>query len=208
MKFFAQTFVAIVVLVSGFFFGIRYQAGVESRDAVRTLARIQDYKISELQKDALRLRTLVRLREFLDEVRIRLPRSTVNDMAHSIFEASDRYGVQPEVILAVIRIESAFDTDALSHKGAIGLMQLLPSTAQEVARELRMDWPGEQILRDPSANIEMGTYYLTKLLSRFDDLSVALTAYNHGPTRVSRLAAADAGLPLDYSKRVLSHYTP
>jgi soluble lytic murein transglycosylase len=112
------------------------------------------------------------------------------------------------MILAVIRIESSFNTEALSHKGAVGLMQLLPSTAQQMARELRIDWTGEDILRDPSANIAMGTYYLTKLLGRFNDMSVALAAYNHGPTRIADLTEASAAVPMGYSRKVLKHYSP
>jgi soluble lytic murein transglycosylase-like protein len=54
----------------------------------------------------------------------------------------------------------------------------------------------------------MGTYYLTKLLGRFNDLSVALAAYNHGPTRIANLAEARATLPMGYTQKVLKHYSP
>ena len=98
--------------------------------------------------------------------------------------------------------------NALSDKGAVGLMQILPSTAHEIAQELRMDWPGEELLRDPGANIEMGTYYLTKLVNQFNNLSVALAAYNHGPGRIAELAAAKEELPMAYSEKVLGAYAP
>ena len=208
MKFFIQTLLTIAVLVCGFVAGVRYQARVDNPETARTLVRVQRDRIGVLKDETLKLRTLVRLREFLDEVRIRLPKTTVDGMADSIYAASTRYEVPPEMILAVIRIESAFDINAQSHKGAVGLMQILPSTAQEIARELRIEWPGEDLLRDPSANIEMGTYYLTKLIGQFNDLSVALTAYNHGPGTVARLAATNADLPLGYSEKVLRHYSP
>src|SRR5207249_11486303 len=87
-------------------------------------------------------------------------------------------------------------------------MQILPSTGQEIARDLRIDWPGEGILRDPQANIEMGAYYLTKLIGQFNNLAVALTAYNHGPGRVAEPSEAKAVLPMDYAEKVLSHYIP
>ena len=208
MKFFIQGLLMIAVLVSGFVAGVRYQAQLDTPEMARSLVRVQKTKISSLREESLRLRTVLRLREFLDEVRIRLPRATVDGMADSIYDASERYDVPPEMVLAVIRIESAFDINAESNKGAVGLMQILPTTAREIASELRIDWPGEEILRDPSANIEMGTYYLTKLLGQFNDLSVALTAYNHGPGKVARLTAANADLPLGYSEKVLRHYSP
>ncbi|HEU4400777.1 MAG TPA: lytic transglycosylase domain-containing protein [Candidatus Polarisedimenticolia bacterium] len=208
MKFFAQTLFAIAVLVFGFLLGVRYQERVTSLDEIRTLAHVQKEKIADLREDNLRLQTVVLVREFLDESRIRLPRGTVDEIAGSIFKASTRYNLPPEMILAVIRIESAFDINAQSDKGAVGLMQILPSTAQEIAQELRMDWRGEDILRDPRANIEMGAYYLTKLIGQFNNLSVALAAYNHGPGRIAELADAKAELPMEYSEKVLSHYTP
>ncbi|PYT34550.1 MAG: hypothetical protein DMF52_12470 [Acidobacteria bacterium] len=208
MKFFVQTLFAIAALVFGFFMGVRYQTRVESVNEVRTLVQVQKSKIESLRDDNQRLKTVVLLREFLDKESIRLPERTVNDIAGSIHEASQRFKLPPEMILAVIRIESAFDINALSDKGAVGLMQILPSTGQEIARDLRIDWPGEGILRDPQANIEMGAYYLTKLIGQFNNLAVALTAYNHGPGRVAELSEAKADLPMDYAEKVLSHYTP
>jgi soluble lytic murein transglycosylase len=208
MKFFIQTLGAIATLTFGFILGVRYQTRVESLNEIHTLVRVQKDKIAELRDANRRLETAVRVRDYLDRNRIRLPEETVEHIAASIHETSTRYDLPPEVILAVIRTESAFDTNALSHKGAVGLMQILPSTAQEIAQELRMEWPGEDLLRDPSANIEMGAYYLTKLLGQFDDLAVALTAYNHGPGRVSQLNEAKAELPMEYAEKVFSYYTP
>ena len=171
MKFFAQTLFAIVTLVFGFFMGVRYQVRVESLNDVGRLVQVQKSKIESLRDDYQRLQTVVLVREFLDGERIRLPQGTVNDIAASIHEASKRHNLPPEMILAVIRIESAFDINAESDKGAVGLMQILPSTAQEIAQELRMEWRGDQSLRDPQANIEMGAYYLTKLIGQFNNLS-------------------------------------
>lgn len=208
MKFFVQTLFAIAALVFGFFMGVRYQARVESLNEVNTLVRVQKEKIASLRDDNQRLKTVVLLREFLDKESIRIPETTVNDIAGSIHEASRRFDLPPEMILAVIRIESAFDINALSNKGAVGLMQIMPATGEEIARDLRMSWPGVDILRDPQANIEMGTYYLTKLIGQFNNLAVALAAYNHGPGRIAELSEAKAELPMEYAEKVLSKYTP
>jgi soluble lytic murein transglycosylase len=208
MKFFVQTLFAIAALVFGFFMGVRYQARVESLNEVNTLVRVQKEKIASLRDDNQRLETVVLLREFLDKESIRIPETTVNEIAGSIHEASRRFDLPPEMILAVIRIESAFDINALSNKGAVGLMQIMPATGEEIARDLRMSWPGVDLLRNPQANIEMGTYYLTKLIGQFNNLAVALAAYNHGPGRIAELSEAKAELPMEYSEKVLSHYTP
>ena len=208
MKFFAIMLFAIASLVFGFFMGVRYQARVHGLNEVSALVQAQKGKIDSLRDQNQRLQTVMLLRDFLENERIRLPQDTVTDIAGSIHEASVRYNLPPEMILAVIRIESAFDINALSNKGAVGLMQLLPSTAQEIAHDLRMEWSGEQLLRNPQANIEMGAYYLTKMIAQFNDLSVALAAYNSGPGRIAELNQMKADLPMDYAEKVLSHYAP
>jgi len=208
MKFFANMLFAIASLVFGFFMGVRYQSRVHGLNEVSALVQAQKGKIDSLRDQNQRLQTVMLLRDFLENERIRLPQDTVTDIAGSIHEASVRYNLPPEMILAVIRIESAFDINALSNKGAVGLMQLLPSTAQEIAHDLRMEWSGEQLLRNPQANIEMGAYYLTKMIAQFNDLSVALAAYNSGPGRIAELNQMKADLPMDYAEKVLSHYAP
>jgi soluble lytic murein transglycosylase-like protein len=102
-------------------------------------------------------------------------------IAGAVNEASRRQGVSPELVLAVIEAESEFRGDAVSNKGAVGLMQLMPDTAEELAAELDMRWTGEDLLLDPSANINLGTFYLRKMMRSFDDLDHALAAYNRGP---------------------------
>lgn len=95
-----------------------------------------------------------------------------------ITKASDRYGVDPDLIRAVIQVESAFDPDAVSTKGASGLMQLMPSTAREL---------GVLDIFDPEHNILGGARYLKRLLSLFDgDMELALAAYHAGMGRVKR----------------------
>jgi soluble lytic murein transglycosylase len=186
MKFFVRMLAAILVLAAGFALGIRFQE----------------------QQEARRLRTALLLRDYLEEVRLRIPRQTYQTIVDSIADASIMYGVPPETILAVIRIESGFDVNAESAAGAVGLMQVLPSTAQEVAQELKMQWPGDDLLRDPAANIRIGTYYLTKMLAQFNDLSLALSAYNAGPARIADRGADRARVGTDYSQRVLAYATP
>jgi len=102
-------------------------------------------------------------------------------IAEAINEESHRQGLPPDLVLAVIEAESEFRADAVSDRGAVGLMQLMPSTAEELAAELNMPWTGEELLRDPRINIKLGTLYLRKMLWRFHDLDHALAAYNRGP---------------------------
>lgn len=97
-----------------------------------------------------------------------------------IFAAAARHEVHPELVAAVVRAESAFQARARSHKGARGLMQLMPATGKRFGVAFRE-------LYDPVKNIEAGTKYLDFLLERFDqDLAKVLAAYNAGEGTVDR----------------------
>jgi soluble lytic murein transglycosylase len=89
--------------------------------------------------------------------------------------------------MAVARRESGFWNDARSPVGAEGLMQLMPSTARLVVKDLNLPAATTDALSDPAVNIQLGTAYLGQMLQRFDDNRVlALAAYNAGPSRVQR----------------------
>jgi soluble lytic murein transglycosylase-like protein len=107
----------------------------------------------------------------------------------------------PEGLLhAVIKAESNYDADAVSHKGAVGLMQLMPDTARRF---------GVRDARDPAANVLGGARYLKSLLAMFDaDLALALAAYNAGPAAVLRSGRAvpPYGETQRYVPRVLEFY--
>ena len=92
---------------------------------------------------------------------------------------SNEYDVDCNLVKAIIYIESGYNESAVSNKGAVGLMQVLPSTAEFIC--------GESIdLFDPQLNVYAGVKYLKYLLVKFDNLNVALAAYNAGEGNVSR----------------------
>ena len=119
-----------------------------------------------------------------------------NKYDHIIQEVSSVYRLPPALIKAVIRAESAFLSDAVSHKGAQGLMQLMPETAEAI---------GVQNPFNPMANILGGARLLRKYLDEFRSVKKTLIAYNAGPGWV------DAGKPLpgetrEYIRKVIAFY--
>ena len=122
-----------------------------------------------------------------------------------ILTESRKYGYDPLFLTALIITESSFNNWAKSNRNAHGLMQLKPTTAVAIASETDLKWEGTPTLYDPKNNIALGAYYLNKMVTRFGDLTLALEAYNQGPSRLSRFLRKGY-LPSRYSGKVLKNY--
>jgi len=97
--------------------------------------------------------------------------------------ASARHDVDPVLVASIIRAESGFKPKAVSPKGAVGLMQIMPATADFIAAMMEKETYN---LYDPGDNIDMGVFYLRYLLDKFGDQRTALMAYNAGEGNVNR----------------------
>ena len=110
----------------------------------------------------------------------------------TILKTADRFDLDPAWVFGILRQESAFHREARSRVGALGLMQLMPSTGRRTAKLLKQPRPSISQLLDVDRNIELGAGYLRHMLDRFDDNQVLATAaYNAGPHRVDRWLPAD-----------------
>jgi soluble lytic murein transglycosylase-like protein len=132
---------------------------------------------------------------FIPHDRVKLM-STINS---SIYAASEKYGIDANLIKAVIKQESGYNPYALSHAGAQGLMQLMPATASSLGVE--DPWDIEQ-------NIDGGTRYLKDQLDYFGgNLQLSLAAYNAGPNNVIKYKDIPPfSETQDYVKRVMQYY--
>jgi hypothetical protein len=130
---------------------------------------------------------------------VRHERLTSVPFGDEIRQAAEDHGVDALLVAAIIEAESSFNPCAVSHQGAVGLMQVMPETAGSATLES---------LTDPTLNIDLGTAYLRHLLDLYDgDLELTLAAYNAGPSNVRRYG----GLPpfretRRYVERVLGIY--
>lgn len=154
---------------------------------------------------------------------------TYNEELHELFypmafsaeveEASTKNSIDPLLVLSVMREESRFDTDARSIAGALGLMQLMPSTAHRFDKHVKIVLKNHNQLHDARTNILIGSYYLKQLIKNFNSIPIAIAAYNAGEDAVrdwlkkcnySTIDEFIEDIPYDetrnYVKRVLTTY--
>jgi soluble lytic murein transglycosylase len=138
---------------------------------------------------------------------------------HIVRDVSDKYGIDPFIILSIIREESRFDTQARSQAGALGLMQLMPQTAYAIDKKITLNIKSHEHIFDIKTNINLGSYYIASLLKEFGSLPHAIAAYNAGEDIVRKWQKAGSYKSLDefiedipyeetknYTKRVITTY--
>lgn len=120
-------------------------------------------------------------------------------LAPLISEVAERYNLDPLLLHAVIHAESAYNTEAVSGKGAVGLMQLMPDTAARY---------GVRDRADPVENVYGGARYLSDLIGMFNDVSLAVAAYNAGENNIIKYGNRVPPFPetQDYLNRVIEYY--
>ncbi len=138
-------------------------------------------------------RLLAGIEQFILACHPRLDEDDLQEIILGVMESGEKYKIDPRLIISLIAAESGFRKTAVSRMGARGLTQLMPD------KITGFDW------REIKPNIDHGTAYLRKMLDRFNSVSLALAAYNAGPTRI----AAGGEWPREtrfYVQRVLNNY--
>ncbi len=198
----AMVCVAVTGLSCGPLFGS--PAAVREAPSSFALAQAPDLPMPSEEKPSSQPDSNVAaIEEYLATRNTGLIRDEIGLLARTLVSEARRHRLDLALVMAVMHVESRFHNFAISPAGAIGLMQILPSTGEEVARREGIPWHGAQTLLDPATNVRLGTAYLRELSDRYrGDLRAALAAYNWGPGHVDRRIQEGTPLPSEYPNLV------
>lgn len=135
-----------------------------------------------------------------------LSQREIEAVARTIVDECARNQLEVSLVMAVIHVESAGYHRAVSPVGALGLMQIMPETGRELAREQGVEWHGPETLFDPVVNVRLGIAYLHELSDRYDHVPTALAAYNWGPGHIDRRLRRGVKMPGLYVEQVMRAY--
>ena len=144
--------------------------------------------------------------QYLKGKKISTTDEKLKTIANSVYEESQKYAIDYRLILAVMKVESNFKNEAISRKGARGLLQIKPSLAKYIVKNTGMQVENVISLHEPEMNIKIGVNYLSKLLDMFEDLTSALHAYNVGPSKVKKIGALNTAPSTGFTIKVMNEY--
>ncbi len=145
------------------------------------------------QWDQIAINTLVKA-DYWDDLALRFPVHYSDQIHNNAYQQN----LDPAIVFGLIRQESLFDKDAESSVGARGLMQIMPKTGMQIARELKEKWQSDESLFNPDVNVKYGAFYYKQLLKRFHGhFALATAAYNAGPARVAKWLPSAEAMPAD-----------
>ncbi len=127
--------------------------------------------------------------------------------AEIIREECKEYCYDWELVLALMKAESNFKSTSVSRKGAVGLMQVMPETADWISPKVEAKYDGVTSLHNPEYNIRLGIHYFDMMYRKFGDLEKAITAYRVGPNRLIKNLEQGLKPDSEYLKEVLDYYS-
>ena len=187
--------------VSGYYDAKLAQRQIENSALLQKLA-ILEAKNAPIKN---KLITIAKIATILEKFKTRLG-DEPEEIAKLLIEQSERYDLDPLLIIALIKTESDFRRKVVSRKGAVGLMQVRPFVAIALAKETKVEYKNSRSLKDGLLNIKLGTHYIAKLRKRFGTMELALVAYNRGPSRLKKQMGEGKTIRSAYAKKVLRHY--
>jgi soluble lytic murein transglycosylase-like protein len=149
--------------------------------------------------------SLLYVRAVLERKGAKLDATQREGVARALVRAEAEHGLSVLMTLSLIEQESRFDPHAKGPTGSLGLMQLQPVTAREVARQHDLAWQSDRTLFDPVQNVRIGLAYLAELRERFGSTDHAMAAYNIGPGALNKLLQKRPLRHGPYLRRVHAH---
>jgi len=143
-----------------------------------------------------------RLSQVLETKARRLDAETRAVVLRAVFQAAESHALDPQLLLAVMHVESGFNPRARGPAGALGLMQVMPSSGRLMARELDIPWHGPATLYEPKINVQIGAAYLARMHKQFEDMELSLAAYNMGPGALQAMLRRGGWPQGNYSGKV------
>ncbi|MFI3185079.1 MAG: transglycosylase SLT domain-containing protein [Methylococcaceae bacterium] len=166
-----------------------YAVNKLSKEQLMVAAKLAQY----WHWDQLAIATLVKA-DYWDDLELRFPVYYSNEVQTN----ANLQNLDPTIVFGLIRQESIFNKDAESSVGARGLMQIMPKTGMQIARDLNEKWQSDQGLFNPDINVRYGAYYYKQLLKQFHGhFALAVAAYNAGPGRVGKWLPSFGTMPAD-----------
>ncbi len=144
---------------------------------------------------------------YLKNEKVTLSEKKMRAIARHVYDESLRCHIDYRLILALMKVESNFKNNAVSSKGARGLLQIKPSLGRTVAKDIGMKWKGKSQLHDPDKNIRIGVHHLSCLIQDFSTLPSALHAYNGGARRAKAMAARKEHPTVRFASAVMKEYS-
>jgi soluble lytic murein transglycosylase-like protein len=207
-------FIALSALVIAFASIVALMA-LNIRSMHRNEGRIAALKADgiALANELAEMKEKTRLAEMLVVyTRQRVPARVMGPIVELVHKSSKQFGYDPLLVLAVITVESHFNPQAIGRfrsgnlSGAVGLMQLKPETAREVAGDLGIPIASDADLLLAENNVVIGIAYLTRLIAQFRSFKLGVLAYNQGPGVVWQTLSENKPLSIDYYNKVLRNY--
>jgi soluble lytic murein transglycosylase len=147
-----------------------------------------------------------RIADYIRDENVELQEEEVISISDAVYSESMRCNVDYRLILALIKTESNFKQDAISNRGARGLLQVKPSFAKNIAEKAGIGWRGKETLDQPEENIKIGVQILSQLIEDFQSIDMALHAYHVGPTKLREIHAEKKKPRKHYLNLVLDEY--
>ncbi|HOV90963.1 MAG TPA: lytic transglycosylase domain-containing protein [Syntrophorhabdaceae bacterium] len=160
-----------------------------------------------LQRDYIKHHKIERkIFEFLVDEGVDIPPERLLSISKMIYRTSKSHNLDYRLMLAIMKVESNYRHDAVSPKGARGLLQVKPSLAKYIAKDAGVNWGGKNTLDEPEKNIKIGVYFFSMLMRDFESLNLALHAYNMGPTKFKKVLSENTRYNKKFSNLVLKEY--